>query len=142
MIQEGLKLYRGFDMKLRLFRPDLNCARLRLSSLRGGLPDFDPDELLKLIEAFVHVDGERWLPEPGTFLYLRPAIIGTSAALGVSRPAEATLFLVAVLFPQFGQAGPGLRLLCSLGQVRAWPGGFGNAKVRMIAAWVSICECG
>ncbi|KAI8716304.1 Branched-chain-amino-acid aminotransferase [Fusarium sp. LHS14.1] len=126
---EGLKLYRGFDMKLRLFRPDLNCARLRLSSLRGGLPDFDPDELLKLIEAFVHVDGERWLPEPGTFLYLRPAIIGTSAALGVSRPAEATLFLVAVLFPQFGQAGPGLKLLCSSGQVRAWPGGFGSAKL-------------
>jgi branched-chain amino acid aminotransferase len=141
MIQEGLKLYRGFDMKLRLFRPDLNCARLRLSSLRGGLPDFDPDELLKLIEAFVRVDGDRWLPEPGTFLYLRPAIIGTSAALGVSRPAEATLFLVAVLFPQFGQAGPGLKLLCSSGQVRAWPGGFGNAKVRIIVAWVSMCEC-
>lgn len=25
---EGMKVYRGFDGKLRLFRPDLNCARL------------------------------------------------------------------------------------------------------------------
>ncbi|RSL58064.1 hypothetical protein CEP51_014138 [Fusarium floridanum] len=114
-------------MKLRLFRPELNCARLKIFSLRGGLPDFDPDQLLKLIETFVHVDGERWLPEPGTFLDLRLAIIGTSAALGVSRPAEATLFLVAVLFPQFGQAGPDLKLPSSSGQVRAWPGRFGNA---------------
>ncbi|KAJ4305972.1 hypothetical protein N0V88_000762 [Collariella sp. IMI 366227] len=126
---EGLKAYRGHDGKLRLFRPDLNCKRLLFSSQRGGLPDFDPFELEKLIKSFLAVDGDRWLPEPGTFLYIRPAIIGTSAALGVGRPAEAMLFIIAVLFPQFGQTGPGLKLLCSQGQVRAWPGGFGNAKL-------------
>ena len=135
---EGLKAYRGTDNRLRLFRPELNCARLRVSSLRGGLPDFDPIELAELIESFLAVDGPRWLPDQGTFLYVRPAIIGTSAALGVSRPSEALLFVIAVLFPQFGQAGPGLKLLCSNGQVRAWPGGFGNAKVNCCPFWKHI----
>ncbi|KAK7424044.1 hypothetical protein QQX98_000654 [Neonectria punicea] len=126
---EGLKAYRGYDNKLRLFRPELNCARLRTSALRVGLPDIDPLELGKLIQSFLAVDGKRWLPDPGTFLYVRPAVIGTSAALGVTRPTEAMLFVVAVLFPQFGQSGPGLKLQCSSGQVRAWPGGFGNTKL-------------
>lgn len=129
-IQEGLKAHRGNDHRLRLFRPARNCSRLRSSALRGGLPGFDPAELEKLIVALLAVDGPRWLPDRGTFLYVRPSLIGTTAALGVSKPAEALLFVIAVLFPQFGQAGPGLKLLCSSpGQVRAWPGGFGNAKV-------------
>ena len=25
---EGMKMYRGYDEKLRLFRPDLNCERM------------------------------------------------------------------------------------------------------------------
>lgn len=32
---EGMKVYRGFDGKLRLFRPDRNCARLVSSASRG-----------------------------------------------------------------------------------------------------------
>ena len=131
--QEGMKLYRGYDGRVRLFRPELNCRRFRMSAFRGGLPDFDPAELEKLIVAFLAVDADHWLPEPGTFLYVRPALIGTNAALGVSRPSSARLFVVAVLFPQFAQSGPGLKLLCSDTQVRAWPGGFGNAKVRIFS---------
>jgi len=29
---EGMKVYRGYDGKLRLFRPDRNCARLVMSA--------------------------------------------------------------------------------------------------------------
>lgn len=117
---------------MRLFRPELNCQRLQTSAFRAGLPDVDPAELERLIVAFLAVDAKHWLPEAGTFLYVRPAVIGTSAALGVSRPSEAKLFIVAVLFPQFAQSGPGIKLLCSDTQVRAWPGGFGNAKVSCV----------
>lgn len=123
---------------MRLFRPELNCRRLRTSALRAGLPDVDPIELEKLITAFLAVEAEHWLPEAGTFLYVRPAVIGTNAALGVSRPSEARLFIVAVLFPHFAQSGPGLKLLCSDTQVRAWPGGFGNAKVRSFFPFCSL----
>ncbi len=54
---EGMKVYRGFDGKLRLFRPDKNCARLVMSSGRVALPPFDPLELEKLLKAFMKVDG-------------------------------------------------------------------------------------
>lgn len=76
---EGMKMYRGFDGKLRLFRPDANCKRMLMSSIRIALPGFDPKELEKLIIAMIAIDGPKWLPKPGTFLYLRPTMIGSAA---------------------------------------------------------------
>jgi branched-chain amino acid aminotransferase len=54
---EGMKVYRGFDGKLRLFRPDKNCQRMVVSSTRVALPAFDPKELEKLIKALMKIDG-------------------------------------------------------------------------------------
>ena len=145
---EGLKLYRGYDGKLRLFRPDRNCQRMLTSATRIALPAFDPKELQKLIEVLVATDGEKWLPKsrPGSFLYLRPTMIANDDHLGVRKPNEALLYVIACLFPSFdtgrGTAAldanpalrekerPGLKLLASKEDtVRAWPGGFGFAKV-------------
>ena len=47
---EGMKCYRGYDGKLRLFRPNLNCERLVNSAARVSLPGFDPGELEKVIK--------------------------------------------------------------------------------------------
>lgn len=64
---EGVKLFRGVDGKLRLFRPSLNAARMLESARRVGLPNFDPDEWVKLVAKLCTVDGPRWLPrEPPT----------------------------------------------------------------------------
>ncbi|KAF2971831.1 hypothetical protein GQX73_g1739 [Xylaria multiplex] len=137
---EGMKVYRGHDGKLRLFRPVLNAQRLRMSAMRISLPDFDAAEMVKLIEILMQVDGERWLPKdkPGNFLYLRPAMIGTGRQIGVQLPREAVLFIVAVAWPDFSCENPpgnplsrkGLRLITSQeDSIRAWPGGFGYAKV-------------
>ncbi|KAG0651007.1 Branched-chain-amino-acid [Hyphodiscus hymeniophilus] len=136
---EGMKVYRGYDGKLRLFRPDRNCARLVTSSLRVSLPPFDPVELEKILKAFLAVDGPRWLPKsrPGTFLYLRPAMIGNGEQLGVSPPSEVLLFILAVPWPDLSTSSPpgsppkppGLKLLASKDDTRAWPGGFGYTKV-------------
>jgi branched-chain amino acid aminotransferase len=52
-----MKIYRGYDGKLRLFRPDLNAARLVMSSTRVALPPFDADEFVKLLKALMKVDG-------------------------------------------------------------------------------------
>ncbi|KAF3905719.1 hypothetical protein AA313_de0201478 [Arthrobotrys entomopaga] len=127
---EGMKGYRGVDGKLRLFRPDLNSKRMNLSSTRIALPAFPPEELEKLIKAFVAVDCAKWLPDPNTFIYIRPAIIASGAALGVQKPREATLFIIAVLFPPMDSPN-GLRLLASKEDMgtRAWPGGHGWSKV-------------
>ncbi|KAH7356545.1 putative branched-chain-amino-acid aminotransferase [Rhexocercosporidium sp. MPI-PUGE-AT-0058] len=125
---EGMKMYRGFDGKLRLFRPDCNCRRMVMSSVRCSLPAFDPKELEKLIIAMIAVDGPKWLPTPSTFLYLRPTMIGSAGALGVATPKEATLFVISTFMPPMDQK-TGLKLLASTNGVRAWPGGFGYAKL-------------
>jgi branched-chain amino acid aminotransferase len=125
---EGMKMYRGYDGKLRLFRPDCNAARMLISATRIALPAFDPKELEKLIMAMIALDGPKWLPRPGTFLYLRPTMIGSAAALGVAAPKEATLFVIATFMPPMGPSN-GMKLLASHNGVRAWPGGFGYAKV-------------
>ncbi|MCJ1266922.1 hypothetical protein MMC22_006807 [Lobaria immixta] len=151
---EGMKIYRGYDSRIRLFRPDRNCRRMLGSATRIALPGFDPKELQQLIEDLVSVDSPKWLPKsrPGSFLYLRPTMIASAAALGVQKPKEALLFIIACCFPslsepteavtpspiQLGNGNgvaqekkkPGLKLLASKDDmVRAWPGGFGNAKV-------------
>ena len=140
-----MKAYRGLDGKLRLFRPWLNCSRLKMSNERVCLPTFDPDELLQLISAFLRVEGRRWLPDAGSDFYLRPFIVGTGSSLGIQSPAEALLHLIAVLFPQRRGPPTGSKLIASSGdQIRAWPGGFGYAKVirlelrswNMVANWL------
>jgi branched-chain amino acid aminotransferase len=149
---EGLKLYRGYDDKLRLFRVNRNCERMRRSCERIALPDFDAKELEKMIIALCARDGPKWLPKErkGGFLYIRPTMISTDPALGVQRPKEALLYVIIALFPDMskslatpaappalkGDAEPkkkgisGLKLLASTEDtIRAWPGGFGYAKL-------------
>jgi branched-chain amino acid aminotransferase len=129
---EGLKAYRGFDGKLRLFRPDCNAARMLMSTLRISLPGFPAAELEKLLLALMAVDGPKWLPRdrPGSFLYLRPAVIGTQGQLGVQSPKKALLFITASFMPRMDAPAGGMRLHTSPeDMVRAWVGGFGYAKV-------------
>ncbi|CBX91792.1 hypothetical protein IAQ61_000010 [Plenodomus lingam] len=129
---EGMKLYRGLDGKLRLFRPDLNCNRMLMSTNRIALPGFPPQELLKLIVKLCATDGKKWLSKdrPGQFLYIRPTMIASDPALGVERPREALLFVILCCFAPMGDMSGGIKLLASQDDMcRAWPGGFGYAKV-------------
>lgn len=129
---EGMKAYRGYDGKLRVFRIDHNVARLRTSATRISLPAFEPEEIKTLIFNLLSVDAVRWLPEgqAGRFLYIRPTIIGTSAQLGVQVPKEAMLFIILAYMPRLDTPPGGLRLYSSPEDaVRAWVGGFGYAKI-------------
>lgn len=129
---EGLKAYRGYDGRLRLFRPDCNADRMLMSSLRISLPGFPPRELERLIIALMSVDGAKWLPRdrPGSFLYLRPSVIGTQPQLGVQAPRKAMLVITASFMPRMDMPVGGMRLRTNPGDmIRAWVGGFGYAKV-------------
>lgn len=149
---EGLKLYRGFDGQLRLFRVSKNAQRMRRSAARIALPDFAPTELEKMIIALCAQDGDKWLPKEraGSFLYIRPTFIATEEALGVQRPREALLYVIIACFPDMTKSlatpsappalsgaasgekkqSQGLKLLASSEDtIRAWPGGFGYAKL-------------
>ncbi|KAK7419429.1 hypothetical protein QQX98_003381 [Neonectria punicea] len=132
MCFEGMKVYRGFDGKLRLFRPDRNARRLVMSAKRVALPGFNDGELVKLVRALMRVDG------PRQFIYVRPALIGSGRQIGAQIPTEAALFIIAIAWPDFSSESPpgalprppGLHLFASEnGEARAWPGGFGYAKV-------------
>lgn len=129
---EGMKLYRGYDNKLRLFRPSRNCKRMLVSAARIALPAFDLDELEKLITKLCAVDGARWLPKDlakGAFLYCRPTLIADFPSLGVQRPQSALLYILLSQFPEMAKTG-GLRLMASEEDtIRAHEGGWGFAKV-------------
>ncbi|KAI2618170.1 branched-chain amino acid aminotransferase II [Hypoxylon sp. NC1633] len=129
---EGLKAYRGFDGKLRLFRPDCNAERFLNSSVRISLPSFSPPQVEKLLLALMAVDGPKWIPRdrPGSFIYLRPTLIGTQSQLGVQAPAEALLYIIASYMPVMDSPIGGMKLHTSPDDmVRAWVGGFGYAKL-------------
>ncbi|KAJ5158032.1 Aminotransferase class IV [Penicillium coprophilum] len=129
---EGMKVYRGADGTLRLFRPGYNCGRMLASALRICLPGFDPRQLLALIKKLCAVDGPKWLPKDGVgqSLYLRPTFIGSDPCLGFQVPQEAMLFIIISYWPPPPSAKKGLELLCSVeDMVRAWPGSAGSAKI-------------
>lgn len=56
---EGMKAYRGYDGKLRLFRPDCNGERLANSARRTSLPGFPYGEVKRLVERLLQIDGPR-----------------------------------------------------------------------------------
>lgn len=136
---EGMKLYRGYDGALRLFRPELNSKRMVMSATRVALPGFDDTEFLKLVAKLCAHEGPKWLPkdQPGSFLYVRPTMIGNDPRLGVGTPQEALLYVIIHCFPSInGFKHPvtgesrGMRLLASKDDMcRAWPGGHGYAKI-------------
>ncbi|VDK66652.1 unnamed protein product [Cylicostephanus goldi] len=51
--EKGMKAYRGDDNHIRLFRPELNMARMRKTAERSAFPDFDGNELLECMKEWV-----------------------------------------------------------------------------------------
>ncbi|KAK2565396.1 Branched-chain-amino-acid aminotransferase [Acropora cervicornis] len=128
---EGMKAYRGDDDKIRLFRPLENMQRLNRSADRSCLPGFDGKEFLKCLRHLISIEKE-WVPYSNKCsLYLRPTLIGTTPALGVTRPTSALLYVIlSPVGPYFktGTLSP-VALLADPAFVRAWPGGCGDFKL-------------
>lgn len=127
---EGMKAYKDRAGKIRLFRPDMNMARLARSGARIALPAFDGAELIKAISEFVKIEGD-WIPEGrGYSLYLRPTFIGTQKTLGIGPVGSALLYVIASpVGPYYPSGFKAISLWATTEQVRAWPGGFGDAKL-------------
>ncbi|CAO3598753.1 unnamed protein product [Absidia cylindrospora] len=127
---EGMKAYKDKKGNTRLFRPDMNMARMNRSTARIALPQFDGDELLKLISEYTKMDN-RWIPnERGYSLYLRPTMIGTQEALGVNPPSNAKLFVIGCpVGPYYKTGFAAVKLMATTEYVRAWPRGTGDAKI-------------
>jgi branched-chain amino acid aminotransferase len=128
-IFDGLKAFRGADGITRLFRPDMNAARLNRSADRLCIPTIDEQILVDSFHALVEADLD-WLPtKRGTSLYLRPTVVATEAFLGV-RPAKSYLYFL-ILSPVGSYYAEGInpvKILATDKYVRAVEGGLGAAK--------------
>ncbi|KZT05309.1 branched-chain amino acid aminotransferase II [Laetiporus sulphureus 93-53] len=129
---EGMKAYVGPDGKPRLFRPEMNMARMRRSADRVALPRFDTKALLTMIKRLIAIDA-RWIPnQAGHSLYIRPTIIGTRPSLGVTASDHAVLYVIcSPTGPYFRTGAKQLSLLAVGDTVRAWPGGTGGYKLAL-----------
>jgi len=127
---EGMKAYRGVDNKIRIFRPDKNMERMRRTAARAALPDFDAEELIKIMCDLVKIDKE-WVPYSSTgSLYVRPTLIGTDPTLGVADSHQAKLFVLTGPAGAYYPTGfKPVSLLADPEFVRAFPGGVGAFKM-------------
>ncbi|CAG8636967.1 12388_t:CDS:2, partial [Racocetra fulgida] len=74
---------------------------------------------------------ERWVPaERGFSLYIRPTLIGTQASLGIGPNSRAILFIIcSPVGPYYKTGFSAVKLLSTVENVRAWPGGTGDSKI-------------
>jgi branched-chain amino acid aminotransferase len=130
-IFEGLKGYRHPDDKLALFRPEMNAKRFNASAVRMGMPVVDEQLFLEAVHKLVDIE-RHFVPErPGT-IYLRPAMIGTEAGLGVRSSKEFIFFVITLpsggYFPGVTAGTGTVPVFVEQETIRAAPGGTGAVK--------------
>lgn len=127
---EGFKAYRDAANRIRLFRPEVNCERFLRSAKRTCLHDFDPEELLKVVEEFVRLEKDYVPQGRGYSLYLRPTAIGLSDTLSIAPPTSTMIFIIASPVGAYYSNGvQPVRLLVEEKRRRAFPGGTGGTKM-------------
>jgi branched-chain amino acid aminotransferase len=131
-IFEGLKAYKTPDGSAVLFRPEMNARRMRHSAARMAMPE--PPEAMFVEATRALVDCQRkWIPEPPGSLYIRPAMIGTEACIGVRASHEYLFFIIVLPSGSYFQGLPPgktgtVRVFVSETVGRAATGGTGDAK--------------
>jgi branched-subunit amino acid aminotransferase/4-amino-4-deoxychorismate lyase len=125
---EGMKAFAGEDGQVRLFRPELNMARLVRSAVRLALPEFEPEELLLLIKQLVALDRD-WTPRaPGSSLYIRPVVSATNGTIGFKVEQAMVTVVLAPGGPFFPTGLQPINMLVDKANLRAAPGGVGSYK--------------
>ncbi|MBP1993856.1 branched-chain amino acid aminotransferase [Paenibacillus eucommiae] len=128
-IFEGLKAYRTGDGRTLLFRPQKNIERMNRSNERLSVPQLDEALFLSALQQLIAADQD-WIPSgAGTSLYIRPFVIATQPALGVS-PSEHYQFII-IMSPVGAYYPEGInpvKIFVEAEYVRAVIGGVGEAK--------------
>lgn len=126
---EGMKAYVDKSGDVRLFRPDMNMARMNTSCERLFLPTFDGDQLVECIKQLIKIDRD-WIPEgEGYSLYIRPTAISTHPYLGVTKAESAKVFVIlSPVGPYYPEGFAPVKLFADNHNRRAWPGGIGYTK--------------
>jgi branched-chain amino acid aminotransferase len=126
---EGLKAFHGKDGAIRVFRPDMNAQRMRVSCERLCIPPIDQDVFVRAIVELVKLD-RAWIPSKrGEAFYVRPLIFSTEGHLDV-RPSNEYRFLIMTspVCAYFGDEFRAIALKVEDKYTRAAPGGMGYVK--------------
>ena len=126
-IFEGLKAYRLDDDTIRLFRPEMNAARMARSAERMSMPALPEPVFLSAVRQLVDLD-RRWVPgnKHEENLYIRPFTFATERLIGV-RPAKSYTFCV-LMTPAGAYYNQPMTLWVTPNYSRVAPGGTGKAK--------------
>jgi branched-chain amino acid aminotransferase len=128
-IFEGLKVYRGADGQILMFRPRDNFERMNRGAARMSMPFFPVGEVLKAVRALVYLDRD-WIPEgDGASLYLRPTMMGVDPYLGL-KPSDTYTFFVIMspVGPYYDEGFSPTKIYVCKDYVRAVTGGVGDVK--------------
>ncbi|MFL2855906.1 MAG: branched-chain amino acid aminotransferase [Pseudohongiellaceae bacterium] len=127
---EGMKAQTAEDGRILLFRPQLNCERMKRTAPRLLMPQVPDDLFLRAIEETVRANYA-WIPPygSGASLYIRPMLIGVGENLGLN-PAQKYEFRVFVspVGPYYKDAGLAVISLAVSEIDRAAPNGTGSFK--------------
>ena len=127
---EGMKAQTAEDGRIFLFRPQLNCERMKRTAPRLLMPQVPDDLFLRAIEDTVRANYA-WIPPygSGASLYIRPMLIGVGENLGLN-PAQKYEFRVFVspVGPYYKDAGLAVISLAVSEIDRAAPNGTGSFK--------------
>jgi len=128
---EGMKVFRGTDGKVRVFRWEENAKRM-IRSAEGIMMAEPPRELFREMMIKVVKLNEKYIPPYGTgaALYLRPLLIGTGPQVGV-KPAEEYMFMIFVgpVGPYFKEGFHPVKMQIVRDYDRCAPLGTGHIKV-------------
>jgi len=128
---EGMKVFRGADGKVRVFRWEENAKRM-IRSAEGVMMAEPPMELFREMMLKVVKLNKEYIPPFGTgaALYLRPLLIGTGPQVGV-KPAEEYMFMIFVgpVGPYFKEGFHPVKMQIVRDYDRCAPLGTGHIKV-------------
>ena len=127
---EGMKAQTARDGRILLFRPDLNCERMRDTANRLSMPEVPEALFLKGVKETIKANAA-WVPPfgSGASLYVRPLLIGIGENMGL-RPAPEYEFRVMVspVGPYYKSGGLSVISLAVSDFDRAAPHGTGDVK--------------
>ncbi|MCB8961741.1 MAG: branched-chain amino acid aminotransferase [Ardenticatenales bacterium] len=128
-IFEGAKAYRRPDGHINLFRIEENIKRFNRSADRMDMPTMDEEEHMECIVDLISLDNA-WVPSKGfASLYIRPALINVTPAIGSMSGGEYLYFLLlSPVDPFFAQGFKPISVFVEDEYVRAVRGGVGWAK--------------
>ncbi len=93
---EGIKAFRNKDGKIRVFRDDMNAARINQSARHIMMAEIPPALFQEAISRVIKANQE-FVPPYGTgaTLYIRPLLFGSSPQIG-GNPAQEYTFIILV----------------------------------------------